>query len=144
MKGRLWFLVSGFVFAVGLALSGMTQPDKVMGFLDFTGRWDPSLAFVMGGAVTMYLVAHRWTRRQPKPVFAETFPDPPGNSIDGRLIVGALLFGVGWGLSGFCPGPALVSLGAGMRAALWFVPAMVVGMGLHRLFDSFIRPMRNR
>lgn len=139
MKGRLWFLVSGFVFAVGLALSGMTQPDKVIGFLDFTGHWDPSLAFVMGGAVTVYLGAYRWTRRRPKPVFAETFPDLLRQPIDGRLIAGALLFGIGWGLSGFCPGPALVSLGAGTHAALWFVPAMIAGMGLHRLFDQRVK-----
>jgi uncharacterized membrane protein YedE/YeeE len=139
MKGHLWFVVSGFVFAVGLALSGMTQPDKVIGFLDFTGRWDPSLALVMCGAVAVYLGAYRWTRRRPRPVFAEAFPDPPHNLIDGRLIAGALLFGIGWGLSGFCPGPALVSLGAGTRAALWFVPGMVAGIGLHRFMEASVR-----
>jgi uncharacterized membrane protein YedE/YeeE len=132
MKGPIWIVLSGFTFAVGLALSGMTQPAKVSGFLDFAGQWDPSLAFVMLGAVGVYLGADRLSRRLQKPVFAPQFPGRPGSRVDARLILGAAVFGVGWGLSGFCPGPALVSFGAGAHAALWFVPAMVAGMWVYR------------
>jgi uncharacterized membrane protein YedE/YeeE len=124
---------SGVLFAMGLSLSGMTQPEKVRAFLDFTGRWDPSLAFVMLGAVVVYFVAHRFTRLRARPIYGERFPAPLPSGIDGRLLAGAALFGVGWGLSGFCPGPALVAFGAGMRAALWFAPAMLAGMALYRL-----------
>jgi uncharacterized protein len=131
MKGRAWFAVAGVVFAGGLVLSGMTQPSKVSGFLDVTGHWDPSLAFVMLGAVAVYFAADRVARCRSKPLFAAQFP-PVRAGLDARLIGGAALFGVGWGLSGFCPGPALVSIGAGARAALWFVPAMLAGMVLHR------------
>jgi uncharacterized protein len=130
MIGRAWFLVAGFLFAAGLALSGMTQPAKVSGFLDFAGDWDPSLAFVMLGAVGVFFVAHRGSQRLQKPLLAAQFPRPPRSRIDRRLVLGAAAFGIGWGLSGFCPGPALVSVGAGARAALWFVPAMIGGMWL--------------
>jgi uncharacterized protein len=133
MKGRGLYVVAGCLFAVGLALSGMTQPAKVSGFLDVAGAWDPSLAWVMAGAVTVYFAADRVARRRARPLYAEAFPARPPTRIDARLIGGAALFGVGWGLSGFCPGPALVSVGAGLLAALWFVPAMLVGMALQRL-----------
>lgn len=133
MNGRIWFVVAGLIFSVGLVLSGMTQPDKVSAFLDFAGRWDPSLLFVMGGAVAVYFVAQRLTRRLRKPIFAERFPEPPRSHIDAKLVLGAALFGVGWGLSGLCPGPALVSIGAGASVVLWFVPAMLAGMGLHHV-----------
>ncbi len=121
---------AGLLFAAGLALSGMTQPAKVSGFLDVAGAWDPSLAFVMLGAVGVYLAAHRLSRRLRRPILGERFPAPPGARVDGRLLAGAALFGVGWGLSGFCPGPALVSVGAGVAPALWFVPAMVAGAAI--------------
>jgi uncharacterized membrane protein YedE/YeeE len=136
MSGRVSFLVSGFLFAVGLALSGMTQPAKVSAFLDFAGSWDPSLAFVMLGAVGVYFVADRISYRLLKPLIAEQFPRRPRTRINARLVVGATLFGVGWGLSGFCPGPAIVSVGAGASAALWFAPAMIAGMILFRLLDT--------
>ncbi len=126
--------MAGALFAVGLALSGMTQPAKVIGFLDVAGRWDPSLAFVMVGAIAVYLVAWRVSLRRTAALFGEPLPAAPSTTIDSRLIAGALLFGVGWGISGFCPGPALVSLGAGTRSALWFVPAMIVGTVLARLW----------
>lgn len=132
MRGRVWLVVSGLLFAAGLVLSGMTQPGKVRAFLDFGGAWDPSLLFVMGGAVAVYFVAQRLTRGLSRPIFGKRFPKPPSQRIDAKLLVGAALFGIGWGLSGFCPGPALVSLGAG--AALWFVPAMLAGMLVHKLF----------
>lgn len=133
MKGRWLYVGAGFLFAVGLALSGMTQPTKVSGFLDVAGAWDPSLAWVMGGAVSVYFAADRIARRRARPLHAAAFPPRPMARIDARLVGGAALFGVGWGLSGFCPGPALVSVGAGVGAALWFVPAMLAGMALQRL-----------
>jgi uncharacterized protein len=128
-------LASGLVFAFGLALAGMTQPSKVVGFLDVTGDWDPSLALVMAGALSVVFVAQRLARRRAAPLFAPAFPGPPPSVIDARLLGGAAIFGVGWGLSGFCPGPALVSLGAGMHAALVFVPAVLAGMALFQLVD---------
>lgn len=134
MKTRLLSLAAGFLFALGLVVSGMTQPDKVIAFLDFTGAWDPSLAFVMVGAIGVYLAVHRvLVLRRQRPVFAERFSIPETSAVNAPLIGGAALFGIGWGLSGFCPGPALVSLGAGTTAALWFVPAAVAGMALQQV-----------
>lgn len=133
MKARWLYVVAGLLFAGGLTLSGMTQPAKVSAFLDVAGAWDPSLAWVMGGAVSVYFVADRLARRWARPLFAATFPARPSPRVDGPLVAGAALFGVGWGLSGFCPGPALVSMGAGVNAALWFAPAMLAGMAFQRL-----------
>jgi uncharacterized membrane protein YedE/YeeE len=130
--GALFSVAAGVVFAVGLTLSGMTRPDKIRGFLDVAGgHWDPSLAFVMAGALAVYFVADRWLRRQRGPWLGGQFPPPPPRAIDARLVGGAALFGVGWGVSGFCPGPALVDLGAGAPAAWWFVPGLVAGMLLY-------------
>jgi hypothetical protein len=120
--------LSGAVFAVGLGVSGMTQPGKIVGFLDFTGAWDASLAFVMGGGVGVLLVAQLVARRLGRPLLAARFPVLLRNEIDGRLVAGAAVFGVGWGLAGFCPGPAIVSLASGMGAAVLFVPAMLAGI----------------
>ena len=130
-QGRWLPLVYGVIFAAGLALSGMVQPEKVIGFLDVSGAWDPSLAFVMLGAVGVYALT-RW-RLVPaaRPLVAATYASPEARRIDARLVTGAAIFGVGWGLVGLCPGPALAALGGGTRAALWFVPAMLVGMQLH-------------
>ena len=126
-------LFAGALFGLGLAVSGMTQPAKVIGFLDVLGAWDPSLAFVMLGAIGVYTAAYRGLAvKMPRPLFAPRFSLPTLTAIDAPLLAGAAIFGVGWGLGGFCPGPALVALGAGAPAALWFVPAMVVGMLLHR------------
>jgi uncharacterized protein len=133
MSARWLYVVAGFVFAAGLTLSGMTQPTKVSAFLDVAGAWDPSLAWVMGGAVAVYAAADRFARRRARPLFAAQFPSRPSRHIDAPLLVGAALFGVGWGLSGFCPGPALVAAGAGVNSALWFVPAMLAGMALARV-----------
>lgn len=127
-------LAAGLIFAIGLVLSGMAQPAKVVGFLDFFGRWDPTLAFVMLGAVGVTFAATRVARRRSRPIFCDRFVPPGRSAVDLRLVCGSAIFGVGWGLSGFCPGPALVSFGAGVHAAIWFVPALVVGMLLfHRL-----------
>jgi uncharacterized membrane protein YedE/YeeE len=120
---------AGLLFSIGLAVSGMTNPDKVMNFLDVSGTWDPSLAFVMGGAVTINGLLY-WlsTKRQARPVFAPAFKPPAASAIDGRLIAGAALFGVGWGLAGYCPGPAIAGLGALSADAALFVVSMIVGV----------------
>lgn len=119
---------AGLVFAVGLALLGMTQPSKVSGFLDLAGDWDPSLAFVMGGAVLVHFVAVRLLLRRGRPFVAPRFDLPSRKDIDASLVLGAALFGLGWGLAGYCPGPALVSAAAGEKWAISFVVAMAVGM----------------
>lgn len=127
-------VVAGLIFAAGLVVSGMAQPAKVIGFLDFSGRWDPTLAFVMLGAVGVTFAATRAAARRSRPLFCDRFVPPGRSAVDLRLVCGSAIFGIGWGLSGFCPGPALVSFGGGAQAALWFVPALVVGMLLfHRL-----------
>ena len=130
MRRALASFACGSVFAAGLALSGMTQPAKVLGFLDVFGAWDPSLAFVMASALAVLFAAPAVTPR--RPLLAPTFAAHPPDRIDLRLVGGAAIFGIGWGLSGFCPGPAIVSIGAGTPAALVLVPAMLVGMATHR------------
>jgi uncharacterized membrane protein YedE/YeeE len=123
---------AGILFALGLALSGMVQPSKVFGFLDVTGRWDPSLAFVMIGAIGVHFVAHRVARRWQKPLLAASFDLPTlPEKIDGRLVVGSALFGLGWGLSGYCPGPALVSVACGALPAIVTAVSMLAGVALH-------------
>jgi uncharacterized protein len=133
--GVLIALLAGLVFGIGLLMSGMTDPAKVQGFLDLFGRWDPSLAFVMGGAIVVAIGAFTLARRRAaagrKSWSGEPIELPTSNAIDARLIGGGVLFGIGWGLAGFCPGPALVALSSGFGPALWFVPAMVAGMALH-------------
>jgi len=130
-------LVSGLLFAAGLVLGGMTQPLKVIGFLDFTGgSWDPSLAFVMGGALVVYGIAFRLITRRDKPVLADRFQIPTRRDLPPRLFVGASLFGIGWALAGFCPGPAVVAAGSGMTEAFLFLPGMAGGMLLFRAWDQ--------
>lgn len=124
--------LAGVVFALGLALSGMTVPAKVIGFLDITGAWDPSLAFVMVGAIGVHAVARRFVLRRGTPLGAPAFDEPSARAIDVPLVVGAAIFGVGWGIAGYCPGPAIATLGAGSLASLVFVGAMAAGMELHR------------
>ncbi|MHB8420553.1 MAG: DUF6691 family protein [Myxococcales bacterium] len=136
MKRALVAFGCGGLFAVGLGLSGMMQPSKVVGFLDFTGAWDASLAFVMAGGIAVLAIAQAAARRLGRPLLAEGFPVLRRNEIDGRLVLGAALFGAGWGLGGFCPGPAIASCGAAAGAALLFVPAMLAGMALVRLLDA--------
>lgn len=121
-------LAAGALFGLGLGVSGMTRPEKVLGFLDVTGKWDPTLLFVMGGAVAVHFWAYRWIRGSAAPRLAERYLVPAGSPIDVRLCLGALLFGVGWGLGGYCPGPAIVSLATGSLSALVFVAAMFAGM----------------
>ena len=136
MKQFLSAFVAGLLFSVGLVVGGMTQPAKVVGFLDFFGHWDPSLIFVMGGAVAVHFVLFRFILRRGSPLFAARFQVPTRKDLTPRLIGGAALFGVGWGLGGFCPGPGLVALPSGSAEALTFVAAMTGGMFLHKAFDS--------
>ena len=124
-------LVSGLVFGLGLAVSGMMNPAKVIGFLDVAGDWDPTLIFVMGGALVVAVPAYRFIPRRPHPVLEEDFSLPKKTAIDAPLLGGSALFGVGWGLVGFCPGPAVAALGTGLAPVLAFVAAMLAGMALH-------------
>lgn len=126
-------LASGLVFGFGLSLSGMLDPARVRGFLDVTGDWDPSLAFVLGGAVTVSALSYRLALFRGRPALDAAFQIPTNRRIDAPLVVGSGLFGVGWGLSGFCPGPAVAALSTGALPVLVFVAAMLVGMAGHRL-----------
>jgi uncharacterized membrane protein YedE/YeeE len=127
---RLIEFVVGLMFGLGLLISGMTDPGKVIGFLDLAGAWDPSLAFVMGGAIVVGIFAFGMAKKRTVDFFGGAIRWPSSSTIDRRLIGGALVFGVGWGIAGFCPGPALVSLAAGVPKAFGFVVAMVVGMAI--------------
>jgi uncharacterized protein len=126
----------GLIFGLGLLLSGMSNPAKVLNFLDLggigAGTWDPSLAFVMAGAVAVTFAGFNFVLKRSQPLFSETFHLPTKSEIDRRIILGPAIFGVGWGLAGFCPGPALTALGFGSKAAVLFVAAMLSGMVLAR------------
>ena len=118
----------GLVFGLGLVIGGMSNPAKVLNFLDFAGTWDPSLAGVLAAAVAVTFVGFRIVLRRPRPTFAEKFYLPTATELDPRIIVGPVIFGLGWGLVGFCPGPAFVALGGGSLAAIVFVTTMLAGM----------------
>ena len=138
-KSNIASFICGILFSIGLGISGMTQPQKVIGFLDVFGEWDLSLAFVMGGAVLSYLILQLWIQRNFSiPVLGGSFQIPSRKDLDRSLIIGALLFGSGWGLGGYCPGPAITSLGSGSFNALLFVVAMGIGM---LVADRVISPM---
>jgi uncharacterized membrane protein YedE/YeeE len=126
----------GLVFGAGLLISGMTQPDKVLGFLDIFGAWDPTLAFVMAGAVAVATAGFALARRRGAPLLAATASWPTRNDIDAPLVAGAVLFGIGWGLVGICPGPALVNLAGLSLPIVVFVVAMIVGMFGHELWRT--------
>lgn len=138
-------VVTGALFALGLALSGMTQPAKVLGFLDLFGSWDPTLMFVMGGAIMVHAPIY-WlvVRKRPKPAFAQAFSLPVRRDVDKRLLGGAVLFGLGWGVAGFCPGPALVSVSTLTPTVLVFVGAMVAGMVLFHEIERARGDARHR
>ena len=127
---RLIEFILGLLFGLGLLISGMTDPSKVLGFLDLSGTWDPSLVFVMGGGVIVGLLGFAWAKKRNTSLSGQAFQWPDLVHIDRPLVLGSLMFGVGWGLAGFCPGPALVSMAAGHDKALVFVLAMVAGMSL--------------
>jgi uncharacterized protein len=130
-------LASGLVFGLGLIAGGMTDPAKVKGFLDLIGPWDPSLAFVMGGAIAVGVFAFAVAKRRTRSWTGDPMEIPSSTVVDARLVGGGVLFGIGWGIGGFCPGPALVALGSGLGSAGVFVVAMLVGMVLH---DRFFHP----
>jgi uncharacterized membrane protein YedE/YeeE len=127
--------LTGLLFGIGLIVSGMTDPSKIVGFLDLVGAWDPSLAFVMGGAVLVGAAGFRLAERRPTSVLGGLRQLPGTRGIDARLVLGSTMFGAGWGLAGFCPGPALVAFGAGYDKAVVFVIAMLVGMGMYELTE---------
>jgi len=133
---RLVALVAGVLFGGGLALSGMLQPRKVIAFLDVGGRWDPSLCCVMLGAIGVHWLAYWLQRRRSRPPFAERFLVPVRRAIDLRLLAGAALFGVGWGIGGYCPGPALASLVSLERGCLLFVSCLLLGTWLAARFET--------
>ncbi len=136
----------GLIFGIGLLASGMSNPAKVLNFLDLgaiaSGHWDASLAFVMAGAIAVTFAGFRWVLRRSQPLFGEKFHLPTKRELDIRIVAGPAIFGVGWGLAGFCPGPALVALGYGSRAAVIFVAAMFAGMWLARFLSRLPQPTR--
>ncbi len=139
-KTAIAFL-SGVVFALGLGIGGMTQPQKIIAFLDVFGAWDASLAFVMGGALAVCIPVFRYARRREGPSPSAAMSVTPG-AVDGKLVVGAGIFGVGWGLGGFCPGPAVTSLAGGLPQVLVFVAAMTAGMLLFKGVEAVARGLR--
>jgi uncharacterized membrane protein YedE/YeeE len=138
MPAILATLASGLLFGLGLTLSQMITPAKVIGFLDIFGDWDPSLAFVMATAIPVTALGYAVARRCRSPLCAPAFTPPTQTKIDRRLAMGAVLFGVGWGLVGYCPGPALAALGLGNPATVLFVGAMVIGMGIYSALDALL------
>ena len=128
-------LLAGLVFGLGLIVSGMANPAKVLGFLDLAGAWDPSLAFVMAGAIAVATLAFALAKKRTVTFLGSAMKLPTSRDIDRRLVIGSLLFGIGWGVAGFCPGPGLVALGMGEIKALVFVGAMLAGMGIFELIE---------
>ena len=125
-------LASGTVFGIGMSISGMTNTERVQGFLDLAGAWDPTLAFVMGGGLIATFFGYKFVLKNPAPLFDDNFLIPTKTDIDKPLIIGAILFGAGWGLVGYCPGPAIAGLSYGYMATLLFVPAMIIGLMLSK------------
>ena len=136
MKRGAYALLSGLLFGLGLAVSGMTDPDKVLDFLDITGQWDPTLALVMAAALAVSTPGFAWARRRQRSFTGEPLPALPPQSLTARLLLGSALFGIGWGIAGYCPGPALANLARGSGEALLFVTAMLAGSQLARLADT--------
>ena len=137
-------LAAGFVFGIGLILSGMTDPGKVIGFLDVFGDWDPSLAFVMAGAILVGFFAFALAGRRARTFLGGAMHLPTRRDVDGRLVGGSIVFGIGWGLAGFCPGPALVSFAAGVEKAAVFVAGMLAGMVIYHALERLVHEPRRR
>lgn len=133
----LFSLVAGLIFGLGLIVAGMANPEKVLGFLDISGYWDPSLALVMAAAVAVATLGFAWAKKRKTSLLGLSLQLPTSTKIDKRLIGGSLLFGIGWGLAGICPGPALVLLGAGMYKGAIFVAAMLAGMGIFSVIERY-------
>lgn len=138
MKIKITALVVGFIFAIGLGVSGMTQPQKVVGFLDVFGSWDPSLIFVMIGGIVVHFITYKLIRNRETPLLTKEWHIPSKKEITPTLVIGSLLFGFGWGLGGFCPGPALTSLASFQIEPAVFVASMLAGMFVFRIFDKKI------
>jgi uncharacterized protein len=136
MKHRLVFLITGLLFGFGLSISGMVLPEKVLGFLDVTGNWDPSLAFVMVGAILVHIPFVRLAQRRGKSLLGDALQLPKRKDIDAKLIVGAVFFGIGWGITGICPGPGIVNLVTLAPGIVAFVGAMLVGMILFSVYEK--------
>lgn len=136
MKNNIVAFVVGLIFAVGLGISGMTQPQKVVGFLDVFGSWDPALVFVMGGAVVVHFITYRIIIKRRSPLFADNWQIPTKTELTPALIGGAFIFGVGWGLGGYCPGPALASLASLDVGPIVFVTFMLIGMLIFKQIDK--------
>ena len=143
MKGHIVAFIVGLLFAIGLGVSGMTQPEKVISFLDLFGHWNPALAFVMVGAIGIHALAYPLITKRPSPILEDQFQIPKRTDLTPRLLVGAFMFGIGWGLGGFCPGPGLTSLASGNSESVVFVSCMLAGMTLFYfskpLIDRFLR-----
>ncbi len=135
MKQNLVSLFAGIIFGIGLALSQMIDPDKVLNFLDVFGNWDPSLAFVMIGALAVSFIAFHFIPQRTAPLFEQEFSIPSRTDLDKPLVIGALLFGIGWGIAGYCPGPAIANLALASQDALIFVASMIAGFYVQRLFS---------
>ncbi len=140
MKQALVALFAGIVFGIGLALSQMINPNKVLSFLDVTGNWDPSLALVMGGALLVTIIAFNFISKRNRPLFDDKFRLPTRTDIDSPLIIGAILFGLGWGIAGFCPGPALASLGINFLDSFIFIVSMLAGSWLQKYYTTINKP----
>lgn len=142
---QLMSLISGLLFGIGLVISGMVNPDKVKGFLDITRTWDPSLMFVMGGAVVFNFFSFKYIKTKSKPLTSDVFHWPTIKDVNKRLIIGSALFGIGWGIGGICPGPGLVNLATLDPKAVIFVTSMLVGMYLFKIFDENVlsKPSKN-
>jgi uncharacterized membrane protein YedE/YeeE len=138
VKHALPGLIVGLFFGAGLALSDMINPARVLAFLDIFGRWDPTLAYVMAGALVPSAIGYWLSRRMQRPLFASDFRIPQNRVVEPQLLAGAAIFGVGWGLAGFCPGPAIAALGFGLWQPWLFVAAMLVGMVVHRWYEDWL------
>lgn len=139
MKNALAALVVGFIFAIGLGLSGMTQPQKVIGFLDFFNQWDPSLIFVMLGAIFVHFVTYKIIRKKNSPLLSAHWHVPTKKEITPALLIGSFIFGIGWALGGFCPGPAITSIASFDKMPVIFVTSMLIGMLVFRMVDKKIK-----
>lgn len=139
MKNAVAALVVGFIFAMGLGLSGMTQPQKVIGFLDLFGQWDPSLIFVMAGAILVHFVTYKLIRKKSSPLLSSQWHVPTKKEITPALLMGSFIFGIGWALGGFCPGPAITSVASFNKMPVIFVVSMLVGMLFFRLVDKKLK-----
>lgn len=131
-------LITGIVFGIGISISGMINPAKVFNFFDIVGTWDPSLAFVMGGAVVVTFIGYRLVWKRERPLFVGQFLVPTSNHIDAKLVGGSALFGIGWGIAGFCPGAAIPALGTGRWEVVLFLGAVALGFYLRRLISPIV------